>query len=123
MYVGMRMGFAGRGNEKCRTRNENGRECITRNENGREWWQNMRMDSAGRGNGKGRTGNENGNCAGRGEWKSRTENGNGRTWNGSLPLTALISCRDLIGSLLFWQLYGLYIIFTGTICYNSRRGT
>jgi hypothetical protein len=38
MYVGMRMGFTGRGNEKCRTRNENDKE----------WWQNMRMDCAGR---------------------------------------------------------------------------
>jgi hypothetical protein len=33
MYVGMRMSFAGRGNEKCRTRNKNDRE----------WWQNMRI--------------------------------------------------------------------------------
>jgi hypothetical protein len=38
----------------------------------------MRMDCAGRGNGKGRIGNE-----------------NGRTRNDSLPLTALISSRDI----------------------------
>jgi hypothetical protein len=38
MYAGMEMGFAGRGNEKYRRRNENDRE----------WWQNMRMDYAGR---------------------------------------------------------------------------
>jgi hypothetical protein len=34
-------------------------------------------------------------CAGRGNRKDRTGNGNDRTRNGSLPLTALISSRDI----------------------------
>jgi hypothetical protein len=35
-------------------------------------------------------------CAGRGNEKGRTGNGNDRTRNDSLPLTVLISRRDLI---------------------------
>jgi hypothetical protein len=35
-------------------------------------------------------------CAGRGIRKGRTGNENDRTWNGSLPLTALISSRDFL---------------------------
>jgi hypothetical protein len=35
-------------------------------------------------------------CAGRGNRNGRTRNGKGRTRNGSLPLTALISSRDII---------------------------
>jgi hypothetical protein len=38
-------------------------------------------------------------CARRGNRKGGTGNGNDRTRNGSLPLTALISSRDLVGSL------------------------
>jgi hypothetical protein len=65
------MGFVGRGNEKGRTRNENGRTW--------EW------TVRGGGNVKGRTRNGNG----------RTGNG-GRTRNSSLPLAALISSRDTV---------------------------
>jgi hypothetical protein len=48
MYVGMRISFAGRENEKCKTRNENARN--------REWWheQGMRMTTV-RGGGNGKT--------------------------------------------------------------------
>ena len=41
----------------------------------------------------------------------------------SCPCIATVHQSYLIWSLLFWQLYGLDIIFAGSICYNSRRGT
>jgi hypothetical protein len=85
MYVGMRMSFVGRGNEKGNGEGGIGKGRTWNDENGLCWERGIR---------KAEHGMMRMDYAGRGESERQNRNENGRTRNDSLPLTVLISSRD-----------------------------